>query len=147
MPWREAPPRPHSSVSVVLLFFLMQAPLINAPFFSLPQAGTSALMERSAKLLNSRAVSFTNDIVYEIPCAPSMPACPAKPSGLLGSVRQLMPSSSSGFALPRPAGSESYPRVACAPCSTPLRLLLLNALSQFPPLPAAGYRGCADQPE
>jgi hypothetical protein len=63
-----------------------KAPLVNGVFFAPPQVGGPAFVERNSKLVNSRGVTFRDDIVQQFPCDPEMPACPAKPSGLLGSL-------------------------------------------------------------
>ncbi len=43
----------------------MQAPLVNAVTFAPPQVGGPAFMDRYSKLVNSRGVTFTDDIVQQ----------------------------------------------------------------------------------
>lgn len=65
----------------------LQAPLINAAVFSSTQVGDDAFAERFRKTVNLRDVTFKNDLIGQVPCAPSFPACSATPSGLIAAVR------------------------------------------------------------
>jgi len=85
-------------VLLLLLPLFLQALLLNGVFFSAPQVGDATFASTYDQLVNSRDVDFTSDVISDMPCAPTSPGCPAKPSGLLGTVsmgsmRALRPAS------------------------------------------------------
>ncbi|EFN56007.1 expressed protein [Chlorella variabilis] len=63
-----------------------EAPVVQAVLFAPPQVGDSSFVDAYNQLVNGRMVDYADDIINQVPCDPLMPACPATPSGILGSV-------------------------------------------------------------